>query len=352
MVYDLSTVPVHSDIIPFIHRFGLGYDAMVLVTGATGFVGRTVIRYLAASGYPVRCLVRNNMSGLRLPRDLTVFVTAGSLSDTEVIRNALLGVETVIHLASADWQGLETGLIDVDHAGSRELLKVAVEANVRRIVYLSHLGADRASAFSVHKIKGIVEEFIRRSGIPHTIIRSALLYGEEDSFTNAAAALLRVVPVVCPLPGSGQVLLQPLWVGDLATCIVRSLADDSLVNRTISVGGPEFLSLASVAHLIMQQIGVRRIIMGTPHPYLRWMVQRLRPLLSNSPLTTHWLDHVAVNRTCEVNSMPRYFDIKPAVFEHTIGYLTKGKWRSDLDLLLGRSSMELVKSRESLKPKS
>ena len=59
---------------------------------------------------------------------------------------------------------------------------------MKRFLYVSHLGADRMSAFAVHKAKGIAEEHIRRSGVPYTILRSSIVYGPEDHFTRAADA--------------------------------------------------------------------------------------------------------------------------------------------------------------------
>ena len=77
------------------------------------------------------------------------------------------------------------------------------------------------------------------------------------------------------------------------------------------------------------------MLVDAPQPYLRWMVHILRRMLPGSPLTSNWLDHVAVNRTCEVNSLPRYFNLRPAVFEHTIVYLREREWRTDVALVLG-----------------
>lgn len=309
---------------------------MILITGATGFVGRSLLPCLTEAGYSVRCLLQPSPSGVRLPANAPVFVSLGSLTDRESIRSALAGIDTVIHLAGAEWTGSENGILHVDHAGTKILLEASVEADVRHIVYLSHLGADRASAFSIHKIKGILEEFIRQSGIPYTIVRSSLLYGPEDSFTNVMAALLRIIPGVFPLPGTGQVLMQPLWVQDLAKCLELSLGDDRLLNQTIYLGGPEFLNLDQILHIVMRQIGVRRILVPTPFPYLRWMNHRLRPFMSGSPLTSNWLDHVSVTRICEVNSLSHHFNLRPAVFEHTISYLAKRSWLSDFRLLLNR----------------
>ncbi len=164
---------------------------MILLTGATGFVGRAVVRQLVAADHTVRCLLRPSRRSPRLPKGVPLQVAVASLEDERGLRSALVGVETVIHVAGSEWQ--ERRLI-AEAGRARTLMTMAREAGVKRAIFLSHLGADRASAYPVLKAKGIAEEFIRQSGVPYTIIRSALLYGEEDSFVNGLARLLKLAP--------------------------------------------------------------------------------------------------------------------------------------------------------------
>jgi uncharacterized protein YbjT (DUF2867 family) len=91
---------------------------------------------------------------------------------------------------------------------------------------VSHLGADRASAYPVLKAKGIAEESIRRCGIDYTILRSAILFGPGDFFTTLLACLASAQPIFFLLPGDGDTVLQPLWVEDLATGLAWALDDE------------------------------------------------------------------------------------------------------------------------------
>lgn len=304
---------------------------MILVTGATGFVGRALVPRLVEGGASVRCLIRPARRSPRLPKDVPVQVAIASLSDAKGLRAALVGVDTLIHLAGAEWHGLRADMMTIDAGGTRLLMDLAKDAGVSRIIYLSHLGADRASAYSFLKAKGIAEEFIRQSGIPYTLLRSALLYGEEDVFFNAIAMVLRAVPFVFLMPGDGKVKLQPLWLEDLVTCVEWSLDDLTTLNQTLSVGGPEFFSFREIVEIVMRTIRVPRLIIPTRQPYLRWGAALLETSLPRSPLTTRWLDHLAVNRTCELISLTRYFGLKPARFEQTVaGYMRQKQWLGEL----------------------
>ena len=223
----------------------------------------------------------------------------------------------------------------MDVAGTRALVEAAHEAGVGRLVYLSHLGADRASAYPVLKAKGLAEEFIRHSGLAHTILRAALLYGEEDVFVNVIAAMLRLGPGVFFMPGDGKVTLQPLWVEDLVTCLEWSLSDLTSLNQTISLGGPEFLTFAQMVEIVRDVIGVRRFVVPVRPPALRFGAWMLEGLLPRSPLTTRWLDYLATNRTWELVSVSRYFGLKPARFgPRTLEYLRQKRWLSEMARLI------------------
>jgi NADH dehydrogenase len=303
---------------------------VILVTGATGFIGRALTPRLVEGGASVRCLIRPARRSPRLPKDVPVQVAIASLSDPKGVRAALVGVDTIIHLAGAEWHGQGGDVLAIDAGGTRALVELAKDAGVSRFIYVSHLGADRASAFPVLKAKGIAEEFIRQSGLNYTILRTSLLYGEEDVFVNAIAMVLRATPFFFFMPGDGTVKLQPLWVEDLVTCLEWSLDDLTTLNQTISLGGPEFFSFREIVQTVMRTIRTRRMIVPTRQPYLRWGAALLESLLPRSPLTTRWLDHLAVNRTTELVSVTRYFGLRPARFEQTIGYMRQKHWLGEL----------------------
>lgn len=301
---------------------------MILVTGGTGFIGRALVRHLVELGYPVRTLIRPSPSSPRLPRSVAVDVAVSSLNDERGLRAAMVGVEIIYHLASGEWRGPRASLMDIDIQGTRAVVEAAEDAGVKRIFYISHLGADRASAYPVLKAKGIAEEFIRRSSLTYTILRSAIVYGPSDRFTTGLARILGSMPLFFLMPGNGRIVLQPLWVEDLVTCLVWALDDPETQNKVIDIGGPEYLTFQQIVQLVMQETGLKRTILHLPPPYLRGLTVMLESMFSNLPTSVYWLDYMAVNRTTALDTMPRTFNLMPARMSQRLAYLREQNWRT------------------------
>lgn len=300
---------------------------MILVTGGAGFVGQRLIQRLVDEGHNVRTLIRPSPRTPRLPQGVAVEAAISSLMDTRGLRAALIDVDSVFHLAGVDWADPRDNFRASETEGTRNLLEAAQDAGVKRIIFLSHLDADRAAAFAALKAKGIAEEFIRQSPLEYTILRSSLVFGPGDHLTTGLAKLMALAPRAFPLPSNGDTLLQPIWVEDLVTCLAWCLDDPKTFGQTIQVGGPEHLTLRQLAEQILQKAGLeRRLIAGRPS-YLRILINFVRIFRPNLPVSPLWLDYLAADRICELDNVPRIFHLLPARFSQKIAYLAGVDWR-------------------------
>ncbi|MBM3180620.1 MAG: NAD-dependent epimerase/dehydratase family protein [Chloroflexi bacterium] len=336
-VYLFTCFPVHlspSAIIP----------NMILVTGATGFIGRTLVRQLSSIGYPMRALIRPSPRTPRLPKGVPVEVAVVSLADRRGLRAALRDVETVFHLASAENQGSRGDLLTADIQGTENLVEAAADAGVDRIVYLSHIGAARASGYPAFKAKGIAEEHIRNGNVPYTILRTSLVYGPEDHFTNNLARLIRFFPGIFPIPAGGRTVVQPVWVEDLVTCMLWSLENSDTINQVYELGGSEFFTLQQILETIMEVTDRNRFLVQLSPITLRAFTVFFESIVPNFPISSFWLDYFAVNRTCAIDSMPRYFGLMPARFTYRLDYLIRKAW-------VQRAWDSVKKSAASLRPR-
>jgi NADH dehydrogenase len=242
----------------------------------------------------------------------------------------MVDVSAVIHLAGT---GLGHPFDDpeiVDAEGTRVLVEAAEEAGVERFIYQSTLGADPASAYPQIRAKAIAENHICNSSLPYTILRSAVLFGPDDSFTTSLAMLMAGSPLFFPIPGDGSTVLQPLWVEDLATCIGWSLDEEATKGGTFELGGPEYFTLRQIVTMVMRAASITRILIPTRPPYLRgvsWLMERT---LRYSPVSTNLLDYLAVNRTTDLDTLPRLFGLSPTRMEDRLDHLREKNWGWEL----------------------
>ena len=294
---------------------------MILITGATGLVGRYLVQRLMRESVPMRALLPERRMR-RLPWDSgdpkapELFV--GAVADEEAFFRAVTGCHAVIHLENAQWWGRRRDLEQVELAGARALATVARAARVGRVITLSHLGAAPSSAYTLHRVKGEVEDLLRNSGVAYTIIRSGIIFAPDDAFVNHIASMLRINPAFFLMPGHGEVVLHPLYIDDLVEAIYRSLDRVRLVDSTVEIGGPEYLSLRDLILTIMRVTGMRRIVIGVPPYLLRWITAVYSRVLPRSLITAQWLDILASNRTAPLGSTYDHFGFQPRRFESTL----------------------------------
>ena len=309
---------------------------MILVTGGTGFIGQVLIRQLTAMGKQVRTLVRPSKKSPDLPRGVPIEITVSSLKDERGLRAAMRGVDVVYHLAGAEWRGNRANLMAIDIQGTQAVAQAAADAGVKRIFYLSHLGSDRASAYPVFKAKAIAESYIRQCKVDYTIFRSGITFGYKDHFTTGLCNLLYALPAFFFIPGDGSTLIQPIWVEDLVTCITWGMEDDATRNMTFDVGGPEYISFRKTIEEIMPVIGVRRWLAPVSPVMLRGLTVFMEQFFPSFPVSVFWLDYLASNRTCPLDTVPREFGLLPARFSQKLGYLSGQTWQKNLWQLLFR----------------
>ena len=174
---------------------------MILVTGGTGFIGRILVSHLVTLGYPVRLLLNPSRDYPKLPRGVSVEVAISSMNDERNLRASMKDIDTVFHLVGTEWKGIHAEFEEVDIRAARMFSKVAKGMGVERFIYLSHIGADRASAYNLLRAKAIAEAAIRESGVPYTIVRSGIVYGQNDHFTTTLREFVRNTRGPLLIPG-------------------------------------------------------------------------------------------------------------------------------------------------------
>lgn len=293
---------------------------MILVTGATGFIGRHLVKKLADSEHRIRIigLNRRRMERLGWHEHPCIEIVDGSIFKPEDLHRAMLGVHTVFHLASAQWWGRFNDLERIDVGGTRNIITAGRSARIGRIIVLSHPGAEPSSAFNLLNIKGKVEEAVRTSGIAYTILRCGVIFGPEDRFVNNIAMLLRLNPFFTFQPGAAEALLSPLHIDDLVTVLEKSLEVIDLVDNTVEIGGAEYITYNEMLRTVMRVSRARRTIIAVPPFLLRGITSFMKIFIPRWPMTAQWFDMLAGHRTPELSNIYNYTGVRPRRFEDTL----------------------------------
>lgn len=289
---------------------------MILVTGGTGFVGSHLIRRMRQEGLPVRAAVRNPDKARAL-KNSGVEVVAGDISDKGSLEKAASGIERVIHLVGIIQEAPGATFRGVHVEGTRNLIEAAQKAGVRHFVYQSALGARPGAKSEYHRTKWEAEELVRRSGIPSTILRPSLIYGPGDLFTLRLAGVIRQSPVL-PVIGSGRSKVQPIFIDDVVSCIVKAVTCDACLNDIYELGGPEQLTYEEVTRAIAEAMGVHRPAVHVPLLFLKPMARVLETVFPKPPLTTDQLIMLQEDNVCSLRDIRDAFGIEPVRFRDGI----------------------------------
>ena len=297
---------------------------MILITGATGFIGRHLVARLLADGYAVRVLLPEHKAAPLLWTTAPE-VVLGTVLDDEALFRAATGAHVIIHLENAQWWGRPRDLERIELVGTRNLITSARAARVGRIITLSHLGASASSAYPLMRVKGAVEDLIKSSGLAYTIIRSGIVFGEDDAFVNHIAMQLRANPFFFLMPGRGEVVLHPLYIGDLIEALRGALDRIETVDEVLEIGGPEYITLEDLIRTVMRVSNAPRAVIGVPPYVLRWLTGIFSRVMPRSLITAQWLDILATNRTARLGNTFQYFGIRPRRFEDTLLTYMRGR---------------------------
>jgi NADH dehydrogenase len=284
------------------------------------------LRQLLAEGHEVRCLLRPSKQTRHLPNE-AVHITTGALQDLPALQTAVQGVDAIIHLAGARQKQGRHSAEWINHYGTANLIQAAQHAGVGHIVYLSHMHADRNSAYPLLRGKGAAEEAIRASSLTHTILRSSLIFGPHDSFTTLLAMLIKIIPFVFPVTGAGKTRFQPIHVEDVARCLTDCLDNYHLKNTALPIGGPQHLSYSEILDAVMETLRVNRVRLHLRLPVIRTLVRLSGLLFLQPPVSGEQIDLFSIDNTTDLGNVPRNFYFEARRFTEHLGYLRRKGWR-------------------------
>jgi NADH dehydrogenase len=268
---------------------------MLLLTGATGLVGSTLLRDLLAESRQVRCLVRD-------PRRLgaqrvRVQIALGDLTDPPSFRNALRGVETVVHLAAAIRDQPRGSIEELNGIATWRMVEAAERQGVERFIFFSALGASTHHRARFMRAKALAEQAVAEANVSSTVFAPSIVYAPGDPWLTLLERLA-LLPLM-PVSGRGHAVYQPMWAEDVADCVRAALREPPAERRTrYALAGPETLSHNDIVRTVLRSLNRSRPLVHVPTPVVSRTLRLLeRALGPRAPATWDEAELMEVSMT-------------------------------------------------------
>jgi len=258
---------------------------MLLLTGATGLVGSALLRRLVAEETQVRCLVRD-------PRRLgaqrvRVQIALGDLADPPSFRNAMRGVDTVVHLAASIRDQPRGSIEELNGIATWRMVRAAQRAGVERFVFFSVLGASTHHRARFFRAKALAEQAVAEAELHSTVFAPSIVYAPGDPWLTLLGriALLPVMPV----SGRGRARYQPIWAEDAADCVIAALrapAGERGATERFELAGPQTISHDEIIRLVLRSQGRGRPLLHVPTPIVSRALRLLEATVGQRAFAT------------------------------------------------------------------
>ena len=241
-------------------------DEMITVFGASGFIGRYVVRALAKAGYRVRAATRRPHLAHELrPMGVVgqIQLIQANLRDPASIARAVDGADGVVNLVGILYEDGRQSFQSLQARGAGLIAEAAKAAGVERMVQISAIGADADSDSRYARTKALGEQAVLEAMPGAVILRPSIVFGTEDEFFNKFADMARFAPAL-PLIGGGKTRFQPVWSADVAAAAVAALESQDARGKTFELGGPNIYTFKELMAFILKTIRRKRLLVPVP----------------------------------------------------------------------------------------
>lgn len=289
---------------------------LVVVFGGSGFVGRHVVRALARRGYRIRVACRRpDLAGHLQPLG-----NVGQIQPVQAnvrvrwsVDRAVQGADHVVNLVAILHESGRQKFTSVHEFGAHEVAEAA-RADGAGLTHISALGADLNAQSDYARTKALGEKAVLETIEDAVIFRPSINFGPEDSFFNRFANMARYSPVL-PLIGGGQTKFQPVYVGDVAEAVARSVDGKVQGGRIYELGGPQVLTFKQCMQEMLAMIDRKRLLVSVP-----WWVANMQasilgllpnPLLTKDQVLQLREHNIVSEAATRENRMLAGLDIQP-----------------------------------------
>jgi len=282
----------------------------VLVLGGTGFVGLAIVNKLINTGINVARIVRSRKISDSKFKDYV-----GDITDVKSLESAIKDFkpEVIINSVGILKESKNVTFDNLIVKANEDLVKLARANEVKRIIYISAIGANEKGLTKYFVTKALAENIIIDSGLEYTIFRPSLIFGKDAGFTNQFVGLLKLLPF-SPIIGNGKYTFAPVAIETLSECVAQSILKTKSSKRIYDVVGPETLSLFEIIIRLKQSLGVKRPNVFIPMFFMR-LIARFGDLKLPIPINSDQLKMLEIGSIGDSTKLKDDFNFKEIVFD-------------------------------------
>ncbi|OGC79723.1 MAG: hypothetical protein A2145_01020 [candidate division Zixibacteria bacterium RBG_16_40_9] len=281
---------------------------MILVTGGTGFIGSNIVRELVKRNHKVKALVHSGGNSERI-KNLDLTLAHGDVTDVNSLEKAFTDVKIVYNVVGIIRETKRSNFDSIHVLGTKNLVEISNKVGVEYFVHISSLGTRPNAVSRYHQTKWKAEQSVVSSGIPYTIFRPSVVFGPDDEFINMLARMIQYMPIF-PLINSGGAKMQPVYVGDLAKCVVDCLNNPQAKNKIFEIGGPDRFTVEEIVELIKGYRGFKRLKLRMPYKLMFGISKTLENFFWKVPVSTDQLIMLREDNICDNLEAEKVFKIK------------------------------------------
>ncbi len=282
----------------------------LILTGATGFTGKFVVKELLTRGIKFDCLVRNPSKAEVLNAHGINTVTT-DLNDVDSLLRVLPGYKKLINVAS------------IGFGAAPIIVKACEESGISRAVFVSTTAIFTSLAAQTKSVRQAAEQSIMSSNLDYTILRPTMIYGTPDD--RNMIKLLRLIqksPII-PVLGTGEALQQPVHVQDVAWAICEVLDQANTYRQEYNISGGQILTFNEVIQIASKHLGKKPHLLHLSKNLSIQAVKVLNSLKIKSPITVEQILRLNEPKVFDHSSAKNDFNYEPKTFEHGIGEAVK-----------------------------
>ena len=255
------------------------------VFGGSGFIGRYVVKRLAAQGYVVRIAGRDTerakdlMVTGRVGQVLPLYV---SLANEATVQRAVEGAALVVNLVGILTERRAGDFERLQAEGPGTIARAAAAAGVAQMVQVSAIGADAGSPSQYGRTKAAGEAAVRAALPQAVVLRPSIVFGQEDKFFNRFGAMAMTLPVMPVIQGGTR--FQPVYVGDVADAVLAGLMREDAAGQVFELGGPRVYTFKELVAYILHETRRHRPLWDVPEGFAR-LQARICEILPGKPFT-------------------------------------------------------------------